>query len=175
MPYYHLFNSFDDEIYEFCYDNVIVLSSFSKSMGLSGFRIGYVATKNKELYDTMHIRSLYKYNSISNVPQYIINSLLTTEKGMDSVIKYQYHTRKDIRLNIEYLVKNNLLFDKYPSVPVGPFAIINKTFDELIDNQISSVPLSKFSLEKHEELDKFSRISVAVKHELFKNYFDKIK
>ena len=174
MPYYHLFNGFDDGIYKFYYDNVIILSSFSKSIGLSGFRVGYVATKNKELYDTMHIRSLYKYNSISNIPQYIINSLLTTDKGIDSVIKYQYYTRRDIRLNIEYLVKNNLLFDRYPSTPVGPFAIVNKKFDELLENKISSVPLSKFSLEKDENLDKFSRISVAVKNELFKEYFNKL-
>ncbi len=78
IPYYHLFNGFDDEIYKFCYENVIILSSFSKSIGLSGFRVGYVATKNESLYDTMHIRSLYKYNSISNIPQYVINSLLVT-------------------------------------------------------------------------------------------------
>jgi hypothetical protein len=53
LPYYYLFNDIDNPIHELFYDNVIVISSFSKSMGLSGLRIGYIATKNQELYNSM--------------------------------------------------------------------------------------------------------------------------
>jgi len=179
MPYYNLFNNFfDSTVYfpELHYDNVIILSSFSKSLGLSGFRVGYIATKNKDLYDTMHIRSLYKYNSISNIPQQIITLLLNTTSGIEAITEYQYQTRKNIKLNIDYLIEHKLLFNEYPSNPIGPFAIINKTYDELIEHRISSVPLNKFSLSTEiDYIKQFSRISVAVKHELFKEYFDKLK
>ncbi len=54
------------------------------------------------------------------------------------------------------------------------------TFDELIEKKISSVPLSRFTIYDRSSLEyirlsKFSRISVAVKHELFKKYFDGFK
>ena len=183
FPYFYLFNDVDDEIYKSYHDNVIILSSFSKSAGLSGFRVGYAATKNQQLYDTMKIRSLYKYNSISNVSQHIIQGLLITEHGKKALDKYQKATKTDIKKNIQYLIDNNLLFNEYPtnSIPVGPFAIINKTFDELMKNSISSVPLGKFTIfiqkgtDVYEKLNKFSRISVAVKHDLFVEYFDKMK
>lgn len=179
IPYYHLFNQFDNKIFELYYDNVIILSSFSKSTGLSGFRVGYVATKNKELYETMHIRSLYKYNSISTIPQIIINQLLTTEEGQRALTTYQQATTLDIKKNIEYLHKNNLLFDDYltHTIPVGPFAIINKTFDELMNYNMSSVPLNKFMLKEelgYKELSNYSRVSVAVKHELFVKHFNQL-
>jgi hypothetical protein len=41
-------------------------------------------------------------------------------------------------------------------------------------NKISSVPLHKFSLNRTVNTQ-YSRISVAVPHELFRQYFDKIK
>lgn len=175
MPYYYLFNEFNDIIKELYSDNVIVISSFSKSMGLSGLRIGYIATKNKELYDTMKIRSLYKYNSISTVSQKIINNLLTTNIGKSSLDNYKRKTNYNIKNNIQYLSDKGLLFDEYPELPIGPFAIINRTFDELIKNRISSVPLSKFVIGNHDKkLENVSRISVAVDHELFVNYFKNI-
>lgn len=174
LPYYYLFNSLSDKIYELYSDNVIIISSFSKSVGLSGFRIGYIATKNKDLYDTMRIRSLYKYNSISVPAQEIINKLLTLESGKSVLEQYQTKTKKHITLNIQYLKDNNLLFPEYPNVPVGPFAIINKSFDELIAARITSVPLSKFTINQ-KDLNSFSRISVSVDHNIFIEYFDALK
>jgi aspartate aminotransferase len=175
LPYYYLFNEMSDKIYELYSDNVIILSSFSKSVGLSGLRVGYIATKNKDLYDTLRIRSLYKYNSISTVPQQIINKLFTTNTGKMAFNNYRRKTQTHIRKNIEYLSDNGLLFDEYNSIPTGPFAIINKTFDELLSARISSVPLNKFTFKNTEEkLKNVSRISVSVEHELFKEYFDTV-
>ena len=172
LPYYYLFNESNDILSNYFYENVIVLSSFSKSIGLSGYRVGYVATKNENLYNTLKIRSLYKYNSISTIPQVIINNLLL-EKNI--IKEYRETTKEHIAKNIEYLNSKGLLFMGYPEVPVGPFAVINLTQKELLEYKISSVPLGKFSISNFEYDDSFSRISVAVNHELFKEYFDKIK
>lgn len=175
LPYYYLFNELSDKIYELYSDNVIVISSFSKSVGLSGLRIGYIATKNKELYDTMKIRSLYKYNSISTVPQQIINKLLTSNSGKTAFDNYRRKTQSHITKNIKYLSDKGLLFDEYTDIPTGPFAIINKTFDELLSAKISSVPLNKFTFKNNEEkLKNISRISVSVDHDLFVEYFDNL-
>lgn len=175
LPYYYLFNDLSDKIYELYSDNVIVISSFSKSVGLSGLRIGYIATKNKELYDTMKIRSLYKYNSISTVPQQIINKLFTSNSGKSAFDNYRRKTQSHITKNIKYLSDKGLLFDEYTDIPTGPFAIINKTFDELLSAKISSVPLNKFTFKNNEEkLKNISRISLSVDHDLFVEYFDNL-
>jgi len=174
LPYYYLFNDIDNPIHELFYDNVIVISSFSKSMGLSGFRVGYIATKNQELYNSMKIRSLYKYNSISTVAQQIITRLLTTSSGKLALDNYKWKTQNSIKKNIKYLQDRGFLFDEYTSTPVGPFAIVNIDFDTLLEYRISSVPLNKFTLNP-KSISNYSRISVAVGHELFKKYLDTIK
>jgi hypothetical protein len=79
-----------------------------------------------------------------------------------------------IKKNIQYLKDRGFLFDEYPTLPTGPFAIVNINFDILLFNKISSVPLNKFSLNRTVN-SQYSRISVAVPHETFKDYFDKIK
>jgi aspartate/methionine/tyrosine aminotransferase len=173
LPYFYLFNNGDHPLNKIFTDNVIVVSSFSKSMGLSGFRVGYIATKNEELFKTMQIRSLYKYNSISNVPQKIILKMMTTIEGNKSLNEYCEITKLHINKNVQYLKERNLLFNEYPSDPIGPFAIINMDFEKLISNRISSVTLSKFSLDKTISND-YSRISLAVNSDLFKKYFDLI-
>lgn len=174
LPYYYLFNDTNNPIHELFYDNVIVLSSFSKSMGLSGLRIGYIATKNQELYNSMKIRSLYKYNSISTIPQQIITQLLTTNRGKTALENYKLKTQDSIKKNIQYLEEKGFLFDEYPSTPTGPFAIVNINFDILLFNKISSVPLIKFSLNRTVN-SQFSRISVAVPHDEFITYLNKIE
>lgn len=169
LPYYHLFKG--NEISELLYDNVILVSSFSKSIGLSGYRVGFVSTKNNELYQTLKIRSLYKYNSISTLPQIIIAELL---KEKNVISNYRNTTVDHITRNIKYLTDNGLLFNEYTSIPIGPFAVVNISYEELLENKISSVPINNFSLTKLRTFDNCSRISVAVNHDLFKEYFDKL-
>lgn len=169
LPYYHLFN--DNKISELLLENVILVSSFSKSIGLSGYRVGYISTKNSELYQTLKIRSLYKYNSISTLPQIIIAELLKEKKAVRA---YKDITVEHITKNIKYLTDNGLLFDDYTSVPVGPFAVINLGYEQLIKERISSVPINNFALTKERVYDNCSRISVAVNHDLFKEYFDRL-
>jgi hypothetical protein len=116
---------------------------------------------------------LYKYNSISVLPQILIKDLLEEHyvNPNNSVIsKYKETTIEHINKNIEYLVDNNLLFDSYPSKPMGPFAVVKLSFDELLEKRISSVPMSKFNL--NGAFDYLSRISVAVNHNYFVAYFN---
>ena len=171
LPYYYLFSDVNDGLSDFFFDNVIVVSSFSKSIGLSGYRVGYISTKNEALYQTLRIRSLYKYNSISTLPQYIVNELL---KEKVAITEYRKKTVDSIKKNIMVLEMNGLLFDEYPNIPTGPFAVVNISYDELLKNKISSVPLSKFTLNKQLKHENCSRISVAVDHKVFWEYFEKI-
>lgn len=171
LPYYYLFNDVNDGLSDFFFENVIVVSSFSKSIGLSGYRVGYISTKNEELYQTLRIRSLYKYNSISTLPQHIINELLKEKKAIS---EYKKKTVDSIKKNIMILEMNGLLFDEYPTSPTGPFAVVNISYDELLKNKISSVPLSKFTLNKQLKHENCSRISVAVDHKVFWEYFEKM-
>lgn len=171
LPYYYLFNDINDGLSDLFLENVIVVSSFSKSIGLSGYRVGYIATKNEQLYQTLRIRSLYKYNSISTLPQHIINELL---KEKTAITEYKKKTVDSIKKNIMVLEMNGLLFDEYPQIPTGPFAVVNISYDELLKNKISSVPLSKFTLNKQLKHENCSRISVAVDHKVFWEYFEKM-
>ena len=171
LPYYYLFSDVNDGLSDFFFDNVIVVSSFSKSIGLSGYRVGYISTKNEALYQTLRIRSLYKYNSISTLPQHIVNELL---KEKTAITEYRKKTVDSIKKNITILEMNGLLFDEYPNTPTGPFAVVNVSYDELLKNKISSVPLSKFSLNKQLKHENCSRISVAVDHKVFWEYFEKM-
>ena len=171
LPYYYLFNDINDGLSDLFFENVIIVSSFSKSIGLSGYRVGYIATKNEQLYQTLRIRSLYKYNSISTLPQHIINELL---KEKTAITEYKKKTVDSIKKNIMVLEMNGLLFDEYPQIPTGPFAVVNVSYDELLKNKISSVPLSKFSLNKQLKHENCSRISVAVDHKVFWEYFEKM-
>jgi len=171
LPYYYLFGEVNDGLNDFFFENVIVVSSFSKSIGLSGYRVGYITTKNEELYQTLRIRSLYKYNSISTLPQHIVNELL---KEKTAITEYRKKTVDSIKKNIMVLDMHGLLFDEYPNTPTGPFAVVNVSYDELLKNKISSVPLSKFSLNKQLKHENCSRISVAVDHKVFWKYFEKM-
>ncbi len=176
IPYYHLFFADSSDIKDSFSDNVIVLSSFSKSLGLSGLRVGYIATKSTELYNALRIKSLYKYNSISNIPQKIILDILNND---DVVQEYRTKTINHISTNIKYLVDNNLLFKDYPTNPIGPFAIVNMYYEDLLEYQISSVPLDKFMIrgagrESTSPQSYLSRISLAVNSTEFAEYFNEV-
>ena len=80
----------------------------------------------------------------------------------------------NITNNINYLIENDLLFDDYTSNPIGPFAVINIGYEQLLNWRISSVPLNNFAMMKKRQHENCSRISVAVNHKLFKEYFDKM-
>lgn len=148
-------------------ENVVIVSSYSKSLGLSGYRVGSVSTLSEELYQSMRIRSLYKYNSPATVTQHIIATVLEDE---DAVAEYRRTTSDHIRRNIDFLERNGLLYEGYPTTPTGPFAIVNVSYDDLMSKRVSSVPLTSFTIDKDPKWAGHSRISVAVSNEKFEEY-----
>ena len=115
------------------------------------------------------------FNSINQLSLISEKILLKYFEGNTKVIKdYKKETVEHITENINYLKNKGLLFDDYTKSPIGPFAIINLGYEQLLRNRISSVPLNNFALVKDRVYDNCSRISVAVNHKLFKEYFDKM-
>lgn len=176
-PYRRVFydesDTFFKELLQF--ENVIILESFSKSVGLSGQRLAFVHSINNEFKTEFRIRVLYATNGVNAFAQVLVRDLLITEKGRGAAKAFREKTSSDIKKNINYLRVNGLLAEEFykNSDPVGIFVIVNKTEKELLDNYIGSVGLDFFTRNK-EYGKKFSRICVSVPYEKFKNFFSKL-
>lgn len=175
-PYRKLFydDNFHDRITDL--ENVIVTESFSKWVGLSGLRIGFIYSNNQDFNEELNIRLLYEFNAVSAPPQIIIDKFLSTMTGQIELEKFRKETVKDISSNIKYLSDNNLLVDEIYNgeLPIGIFAIINKSEEFLFDNKIGAVGLEKFSGKEKDKWSKYSRVCVSVPHEKFKQFISKI-
>lgn len=175
-PYRKLF--YNDDFYDriIKLDNIIVTESFSKWIGLSGLRVGFIHSKNKDFNDELNIRLLYEFNAVSAPPQMIIDNILSTDNGRLELNKFRESTANDISKNIKYLSDNNLLANEIykDEIPVGIFAIINKTEDDLFNNKIGAVGLDKFSGKEKEKWSKYSRICVSVPNNEFVKFMSKI-
>lgn len=174
-PYRRIFyeknDTFHQDLLE--YENVIILESFSKSVGLSGQRLAFVHCQDKDFFDEFRIRVLYNTNGVNAFAQVLVRDLFLTEKGRAAALSFRKKTSSDIKKNINYLRNNNLLAEEFykDSVPIGIFVIVNKTEEELLTNYIGSVGLDFFTRKK-EYGKKFSRICVSVPHEKFVEFFD---
>jgi len=175
-PYRRVFYNNDDDFYQklLRFDNVIIVESFSKSVGLSGQRIGFVHTNNADLVDELKIRLLYASNGVNAFSQQLVYELLTSKEGKKAIDNFRERTRNDIAENIEYLEKTGLLAKEFyvDSEPVGIFAIVNKSEDELLDYYIGSVALSFFTRINKEKANKYARICVSVPHDKFVRFFE---
>ena len=175
-PYRKLFynDNFFDKVSEL--DNVIITESFSKWIGLSGLRLGFIWSKNKEFNSELNIRLLYEFNAVSSVPQLIVDAVLSTNEGKIARDNFRRETVDSIRKNIEFLKEKNLLFREIygDNIPMGIFAIINKSEDFLFQNRIGAVGLDKFTYHDRDNWSSYSRICVSVNHEIFKEFISKI-
>ena len=174
-PYRRVFYNDDDDFYQklLRFDNIIIVESFSKSVGLSGQRIGFVHTNNADLVDELKIRLLYASNGVNAFSQQLVYELLTSKEGKIAIDNFRERTRKDIAENIRYLEKTCLLAKEFylNSDPIGIFVIVNKSEDELLDYCIGSVSLSFFTRIDKEKANKYARICVSVPHEKFVRFF----
>lgn len=70
--------------------------------------------------------------------------------------------------------ENNLLATDFyqNSMPIGIFAVVNKSQDLLFEKNIGAVSLSFFHQDKQKYKD-FSRICVSLDNQLFKSFFSK--
>ncbi len=173
-PYRKVFLD-DDTLYESVYNlpNVIIIESFSKSIGLSGQRIGFVHTINQDLNNELAIKLMYASNGVNGFAQILVEKLFTTKVGIKAINNFRLTTTTDIKKNIEFLKTNNLLAIKFykNSEPKGIFAVVNLSEKELLEKQIASVSLSFFTRIDKEEAEKYARICVSVPHNEFVNFF----
>ena len=181
-PYRKLFSSVDKDLtfYQAVLklENVIITESFSKSIGLSGQRLGFIHSTNEEFNKEVSIRLLYDSNGVSASSQLLVEKLFTTAEGKNAAADFKKTTVEAIEQNIEYLRSRHLLCEEFyqNTKPVGIFVVINKSYDELLSHRIGSVPLTFFMGKepKPEDANK-SRICVSVPHEKFVEFFDNIE
>ena len=174
-PYRKLF--YNDNFFEkILHPNVIIAESFSKWIGLPGARLGFIYSQCKEFNEELNIRMLYEFNGISSPSQILVNTILTTNEGRKSILDFQEETTEHIFYNINYLKDNNLLVDDVygGNIPIGIFAVINKSEDFLFQHKIGAVGLDKFVYYDKDTWSSYSRICVSVDHELFKEFISKI-
>jgi aspartate/methionine/tyrosine aminotransferase len=176
-PYRKLFyqqDSFFDKIASL--DNIIITESFSKWVGLSGLRMGFIFTKNKDFNSELNIRLLYEFNAVASPSQMIIEKVISTPEGRKALDVFRTITTDNIKMNIQYLKDNGLLVDDIykGKQPMGIFAIINKSEDYLFQHKIGAVGLDKFVYHDKDAWSSFARICVSVQHDLFKEFIAKI-
>ena len=173
-PYRKVFLD-DDKLYESIYDleNVVIVESFSKSVGLSGQRIGFVHTNNHELNDELAIRLMYASNGVNGFAQILVEKLFTTEEGLKAINDFRVTTTTDIKKNIDFLIQKGFLATEFykNSQPKGIFTVVNLSEEQLLKKYIASVSLSFFTRTNKEKAKKYARICVSVPHSDFVSFF----
>ncbi|MFN8257863.1 MAG: pyridoxal phosphate-dependent aminotransferase [Bacteroidales bacterium] len=179
-PYRRLFVNWktDNFFSEFIgFENVVICESFSKSIGLSGQRIGFIHSSNKELMEELAINLLYATNGVNNFAQILVELILSTPEGEKAAEKFRNQTTKAIAGNIGFLQRKNLLADEFykGNTPWGIFTIVNKSFENLLQYKIGSVPLKYFCQLPEHLAQAYSRICVSVDPLKFSRFFDNLK
>jgi len=178
-PYRRVFYDDDDEMYVKLMDlkNVLIVESFSKCVGLSGQRVGFVWSNDPEFIEEFNLRILYVHNGVNGFAQQLVYLLLSSDEGKKAVTEFKSKTRTDIAKNIEYLRRKGFLAEEFyrDSEPMGIFAIASKSYDELMEKRIGSVPLDFFSRDDKERAKKFARICISVPHEKVREFFDRFE
>jgi aspartate aminotransferase len=174
-PYRRIFTNNKDDFYKklLSFKNVIITESFSKCMGLSGQRIGFIHSLDKEFNDELNINILYTSNGVNAFAQELIYKLLSTEQGKKSVHNFRSVTSENILKNMNWLKENNLLWeDLYSSSsPIGIFAVVKKSEEELLSYNIGSVPLSHFCLD---DCPNYARVCISIPHKKFLDFFERM-
>lgn len=177
-PYRKLFFNADDDFYAqlLKFENVIIVDSFSKSMGLSGQRLGYIHTNNAEFNVELNINILYATNGINGFAQVLVEKLLSTPEGQKACKDFKKTTVEEMKLNISYLREKKLLAEEFykHSAPVGIFVVLNISEEELMKHKIGSVGLYYFTKTSKELGQNYARICISVPHKELAAYFDKL-
>jgi aspartate aminotransferase len=175
-PYRMLFC--DSSLYEQTvgYENVILIESFSKSMGLSGQRIGFVYSANENFTREFEILLLYNTNGINIFAQKLVYLLLSTSEGQQAVNAFKEKSKYEIQKNLQYLKQKKLIGEELydDSDVIGIFVAVNKSEEELLKKRIGSVSMQFFTQRYKNETENFSRICVAIDHNRFLNFFQQI-
>lgn len=177
-PYRRLFYDASDTLYQklLPLKNLIINESFSKTMGLSGQRIGFIHSTDKAFNDELNVRLLYAFNGVNAFAQELVLKLLTTPEGKKAVSNFKKKTVEDVTKNIQYLQDKKMLYQQlYENTkPVGIFTVVNLSEEKLLEHKIGSVSMGYFTNDKTTEIKATARICVSVPHEKFKLFFDNI-
>lgn len=175
-PYRKLFYESEDDFYAklLAFDQVIIAESFSKSMGLSGQRLGFIHTKNLEFNTELNTNILYATNGINGFAQVLVEKILTTKEGQKAAKDFRQTTIKDMQLNIEYLRTLGILAEDFyqNSTPIGIFTVVKISEAELLKHKIGSVGLYYFTKTSKKYGQNYARLCIAVPHQDIKNYFE---
>lgn len=175
-PYRRLFFDEDDTLFQqlLNFENIIISESFSKSIGLSGQRIGFVHSQNKDFNNELNIRLLYSGNGTNAFAQKLVELILTTQEGKKAAQNFKKKTVADIRLNIQLLKEKKLLASEFyeSSKPIGIFVIVNRSYEQLLEYNIGSVPMDFFTKRKDFSSGNFARICVSIDNLKFKSFFN---
>jgi aspartate aminotransferase len=155
-------------------DNVVIVESFSKSLGLSGLRIGFIYTANEPFAEEFALRFPLPTNGVDGFAQAVVEKLLADPLGRTSARAFRTKTAADIGRNIAYLAETGLLAEEFYAGKTcrGIFAVVNRTPEELLSGKISAISLGAFTETRPDEAARYSRINVSVPHERFRAFFD---
>jgi len=174
-PYRRLFYDQTDTFFQelMNLEHVIIIESFSKSLGLSGQRIGFIHNTQQSFIYEASLRLMYATNGVNAFAQVLVTRLLTSTEGIKAVNDFKKATTEHIAANLAFLEENKLLAGRFyhDSKPMGIFAIVNRSPEELFQNRIGSVGLDYFTLEPFEGMENLSRILVSYPHEKFVSFF----
>jgi aspartate aminotransferase len=178
-PYRRVFtDSQSDDLFQklLALQNVIIIESFSKSLGISGLRLGFIHSTDKQFVSEINKRILYQTNGICTFSQLLVRELLTSDAGKLAVINFKQKTVEGIQQNINLLRNLDLLAEEFyrDSEPVGIFAIVNRSEETLLQHQIGSVSLAFFT-KTYPQAEKFARVCVSMPPTEFKAFFEKVK
>ncbi len=175
-PYRRLFYDHNDSFYQelMKLEHVIIIESFSKSLGLSGQRIGFLHSTSEAFNVEAQLRLTYATNGINSFAQVLVTHLLTSESGKKAVSQFKTITTTHIAKNIQFLSEKGFLATEYyrNTSPMGIFAIVNRSPKELFKHRIGSVGLDYFVKDSFVGIDKLSRILVSYPHEKFVSFFE---
>ncbi len=177
-PYRKIYFENDDDFYSRIIenDNVIITDSFSKAIGLSGQRLGFVHSKNKEFNEQLGINILFATNGINAFAQVLVTKILTTSEGQKAAMDFREKTKADMLKNINYLKDKGILAQQFYKTtdPIGIFVVVNKNEEELLDANIGSVSMAYFTQHNKTFGARFARICIAVPHAEFRGFFNKL-
>ena len=134
------------------YDNLIVLRTVSKALGLAGLRLGFLCS-NKAIVDTLNmVKAPYNLNSLTQAfGIHAFNEITRADHYLETIKlerEWIYAALKDLGIKV-YASKANFLFFK---------SAINNLYDKLLNEGIL---IRKFS----GELSGYYRVSIGTKDE----------
>ena len=175
-PYRRLFLDPSDGFYAAlaALENTVIVESFSKSLGLSGLRVGFVHASNPDFLSEFSLRLALPTNGVDNIAQAFIEHFLARPEGMDAAETYRTATAEHTAKNLAFLETRGLLAVEFyrDAKCLGIFAAINRSPEELLESRIGAISLAAFTETRKDQAAGCARINIAVPHDAFVAFFE---